>query len=1136
MIGPRPAAESFARNIVCRSAVFHSPEDLELALVVPESDRATLEWAAGLPHLAQQDRPTALGPTKRIYSSCEDLVQDLRANLAHRSRTVAEAKKSNRETDVETLLPRLIIIDLTWEEPVTMLDSPDSTLSITQLGVTAVRFRRNRLLEPEAVAARFTLSVPEDADDGFEALYQEVRHEDNDGEAISFNGEWVSPLQAETVGRAVAPLRLSPDSLEHHEASSAVRYTDMLGLKDLDQAEIERNWRPRSEQDFLRIPLGPDNAGKPVLLDLKESAQLGMGPHGLCVGATGSGKSELLRTIVLALMTTHSPERLNMVLVDFKGGATFAPFDGAPHVNGIITNLSDDTSLIDRVHDSLAGEVRRRQEVLKAAGNIANVTDYEAHRQEAASRGEEWDPLPHLLIIIDEFGELLTAQPDFIDLFLSVGRIGRSIGVHLMLSSQRIESGKLRGLETYLSYRLGLRTLSEMESRTVLDTPDAFHLPAVPGYGYLKVDTTVYDRFKAGFVSCPMESLAPEDDEEPGKSSIGVLRAPFYLADQQALADSLKEQESTADESEPQVTEWTTGATVMSHVVEVLKEFPRATNEIWLPPLPGSMALDSVTGDVESTNDGGTVPGGGELRIPVGLLDDPSRQWQGEWFLDLTRAGGNVSLVGGPHTGKTTALRTIALSTVLTHRPDQVAIYGIDLLGSSLLSLERLPHVGGVGVRTARERVRRTVEEVHAMLVQREEVFERHGLDSLQTFRRMHAAGELKELPVADVLLLIDGYGQIAEEFEEIETQTHEILARGAGYGIHVVATSTRSNDIRIAQQAFFGNKVEFRLTEPSESSFGKKKGESLPVGRPGRALNDDGLIGHFALPRCDGEASASGLSEAFEAIADQLGEHRAANVAPPVRVLPAVLTFDDIDQPTEQGVFALGLQEKDFTTRTVNLFGRDRHLMVIGDALCGKTNLLRSIMRRLVEDADPEDLAIAVFDPRQELHDAVPEEFLGGHAKSSLLAQKLAQSIKQELEKRVPDDPNEPGRAETPLPRIVLVIDDYDVLTAGGTSPLADLAPYVSMAQEVGLHVIMTRKAAGASRGLFDTFTAAVRESGAATFLMDGDRSEGALVNGTRPKHFPPGRGLFIQGGRPPLTVQAAYDSSLDQEKENHE
>ena len=194
-----------------------------------------------------------------------------------------------------------------------------------------------------------------------------------------------------------------------------------------------------------------------------------------------------------------------MVLVDYKGGATFAPFTGLPHVAGVITNLENQAGLVERVHASLAGEVKRRQQVLKDAGNVADI----GHYARCAPARPDLEALPHLFVVIDEFGELLTAKPDFIDLFLSIGRIGRSIGVHLLLSSQRIESGKLAGLETYLSYRLGLRTFSSDESRTVLDTVDAFHLPPLPGFGYLKVDTSDYQRFKAGYVSGPYGPRGP---------------------------------------------------------------------------------------------------------------------------------------------------------------------------------------------------------------------------------------------------------------------------------------------------------------------------------------------------------------------------------------------------------------------------------------------------------------------------------------------------------------------------------------------------------------------------------------------------------------------------------------------------
>ena len=233
------------------------------------------------------------------------------------------------------------------------------------------------------------------------------------------------------------------------------------------------------------MPIGLDAGGQAVELDIKESAQGGMGPHGLVIGATGSGKSELLRTLVLGLALTHPPEVLNFVLVDFKGGATFLGLDSLNHVSAVITNLEQELPLVDRMRDALHGEMVRRQELLRSAGNYASVRDYERDRE----RGATLDPLPTLFVVVDEFSELLAAKPEFIDLFVMIGRLGRSLGVHLLLASQRLEEGRLRGLDTQLSYRIGLRTFSAAESRIVLGAPDAYELPSAPGSGYLKVDT-----------------------------------------------------------------------------------------------------------------------------------------------------------------------------------------------------------------------------------------------------------------------------------------------------------------------------------------------------------------------------------------------------------------------------------------------------------------------------------------------------------------------------------------------------------------------------------------------------------------------------------------------------------------------
>ena len=261
--------------------------------------------------------------------------------------------------------------------------------------------------------------------------------------------------------------------------------------------------------------------GARLELDIKEPAESGMGPHGLCVGATGSGKSELLRTVALGMMARNSPEVLNLLLIDFKGGATFLDLARAQHVAAVITNLAEEAPLVARMRDALAGEMNRRQQLLRAAG-CASVAAYEHAR--LANR--EWAALPTLFIIVDEFSELLSQHPDFADMFVAIGRLGRSLGMHLLLASQRLDEGRLRGLEAHLSYRMCLKVLSASESRTVLGTLDAYQLPNTPGAGFLRSSTGELIRFQAAFVSGSLPDDAPASEPGPVRLFTSRDRGP----------------------------------------------------------------------------------------------------------------------------------------------------------------------------------------------------------------------------------------------------------------------------------------------------------------------------------------------------------------------------------------------------------------------------------------------------------------------------------------------------------------------------------------------------------------------------------------------------------------------------------
>ncbi len=1080
VLGPGHLRREVATNLLLHTATLHSANDVSIALVRSEAAAPAWDWAKWLPHVVDPTTYDGDMPARRIATDIGTMQQllasELETRLDRHQRARGDAPPPNH---------LVLVVDGDGLPPGQHLESPDPQVPLAAIGVHVIYLYDVRRDEPERVDARVETQP--------------------DGTAIVTGRE--QPLQLDlpapgtgmAVARTLAAMRLTIEEAGEDGLTETVGLPEILGVSDPAQLDLRHTWRPRALRDLLRVPIGVGTSGQSVTLDLKESAHGGMGPHGLVVGATGSGKSEMLRTLVSSLVIGHGPDRLALMLVDFKGGATFASMEHIPHLAGMITNLQDDLTLVDRMRDALFGEMQRRQEVLKAAGNLPNVTAY----QDRIDAGEQLAPLPHLLVIVDEFSELLTAKPDFAELFVAIGRIGRSIGVHLLLASQKLETGKIRGLESHLSYRISLRTFSENESRDVIGVPDAYHLPPEPGSGYLKVDTTVFERFKAALVS---SSYVPP--QEGPKEAVPVV--PYVAVNGLGawIAEEAKaEQEAAADAA---VDEAATDRTVLEVLCDqiVAAGAPRV-RPVWLEPLPEVLPLDQVQ-PVDAPGEPATVT------AALGLVDEPAKQDQYPLEWDFTGSGSNLIIGGAPQSGKSTLLRTMVCSLSLRYAPGAVAFYCIDYGGGSLQALRDLPHVAGVTTRSDPERINRTVQEVRGVLDQREELFRRHGLESMQDFRRAREDGRIPQDTPGDVFLIVDGWATFKEEFDHLDFAIDEIAARGGAYGVHVVITVTQSMQVRMRMQPSFGGRIELRLNDVYDSQFGRKMMEQIPKDAPGRGALEGERLFHSAVPRIDGATEVEDIFDAQREVFRLIAERWQGAEVQRVQTLPAVVYRDQLPpvDPAYPGV-PVGVLDRDLRAVSMDLMNGDAHLRVYGDPETGKSNLLKLLLRGYIELMPAEKLGVVLVDYRRSLLDIVPDEYLVAYCTNQEQTAQVATELGGALKERLPgpDVTSEQLRNRSWWKglELLVVADDFDLVSTSQGNPLDPLVEYLPQGGDLGFHMVVSRRINGLARAQFEPFLQRLNDVSSPGFMFSGDRLEGRLIAGTQPRTLPPGRALFL-------------------------
>lgn len=1096
--GDPAAMAGLMRAMLAEIVVLHGPDQVAVAAVIGDPDAPEWSWLKWLPHTQHPDETDAIGSARMVYRTVGEL----------RSKVLSKLNRGPFSANSQPTMDRthyLLLVDSSAsgnEREIAGID-----------GCTWLRIGVGEQSMPRAL--KFIV-----ADD--RRLFEVTSR----GERPVGVADTLSVPAATAMARAISSYRLSTvvEAVTAEQSSTGTSWEEMVGIPDPGAIRIEQQWPRRRDADRgrLNIPFGHDPTGQVVYLDIKESAEEGMGPHGMCIGATGSGKSEFLRTLVLSAVATHSPDVLNLLLVDFKGGATFLGFDRLHHVTAVVTNMEEEADLVTRMEDVISGEMARRQRILRDAGNFASVADYERAREQ----GAQLAPLPTLLIILDEFAELLEQHPNFSKLFVAIGRLGRSLRIHLLLASQKVPANRMGELEAHLSYRVALRTNQTSDSRDAIGTADAYHLPKKPGAGYLRVGAGDLQRFQAAYVGAPYVPPAQA-------SAVGAQRARRpgggYRPPQQFTAAFIgsARKEPVRVAPEPVVVDPNGDGEPVTLMETVLAQFAghgQRAHAMWLPPLGVPPTLDALVPAVTP----------GALQLPIAIVDRPRQQRQDVWTVDLSASGGHMAVVGGPQSGKSTALQTLILSAALTHTPEQVQFYCLDFSGG-LSGVRGIPHVGSVAAARDVDRIRRTFALFTNLVAARQTLFADLGIDSVREFRRRRADPvESAELTArgdefGDVFLVIDGwdigFAVNGPYYDEYSGVVESIALQGLNFGVHLVVSSSRWAAIRPAVKDLLQTRLEMRLGDLTDTVFhaNRQVVAAIPPDRPGRCISNDGLHMLTSLPRIDGvrdpQSAGAGLAQA----AEQLTRNYAGRQAPPVKLLPDRIGVDavhaNIPTPTtlaERLVLPFGVRESDLSVAAVD-FGVSTHMVVLGSSGCGKSTVIAAFLDSIRRQFTRDQARVLLVDYRRQHMEAIPQDQLIGYLTSERdLVEGLPPFAAKMRERRPPDGVTPQQLKERSWwsgPEIFVVVDDYHMVAPRGSmNPLDPLRDLIVDGRDTGLHLIAARSIAQADMALYDNILGQIKNLNCSGYIMDGTKMDGVLIGDVKATKQPRGRGILVE------------------------
>lgn len=762
MVGDKDVLPLIVNNIVCQTAALHCYTDVKVGFIADSADSMLYSWAKWLPH-------TFLGGSDaRLVSfdssSREKVIYEVASELRRRY------EESEGGGEKRMLLPHIVLF-CTSAELLRGSILQKYMSSPEYLGITFILAYGSLDMLPNECKA--IIEYTENFS-GFYLLDEEISEEN----MTSF--ELTDIAAAEKFARSISGYYVG--ETVRGGVPSSVDYFEMLGIGRIEQWDLLRKYKTNRSYEGLKSFIGLGQGGAPVYLDIHDKKD---GPHGLVAGTTGSGKSETLQSFILSLVMNYSPDEVAFVLIDYKGGGMANAFEGLPHIAGMITNLSDenggelDRGLTRRACSSLRSEIKRRQTVF-GRYKINHIDTYTRLYDEQKADV----PLPHLIIISDEFAELKKEQPEFIKELISVARVGRSLGIHLILATQKPSGVVDDEIWSNSRFRICLRVQDKQDSTGMLKRPDAAYITEA-GRAFLQIgNDEIFEEFQSGYSGgeyIPKEKVVSAEDSEA--VMIEIDGSPAVIHNKRRTESCTRTELGEA----------------VKYISDCCKRFGAApAAPLWLPPLSRNILLDDI--DIPACE--------GQICCVYGMIDNYEQQKQYPCTIDLMSCS-NLKICGTAGSGKTTLLQTMICSAVKRYTPEEFTFYIIDLSSRTFKLFKRLPHCGGVVYDEDKGSVERLIKLLTDMVKERRTMFEAEDIGSYKEYIKLH------KLPLT--VLAIDNFGAFTELFSEYEDIMLKLIQEGVRYGIQIIVTVSNTSEIKYKMRSYILDSISLRMAEKGE-------------------------------------------------------------------------------------------------------------------------------------------------------------------------------------------------------------------------------------------------------------------------------------------------------------------------------